>query len=220
MHKLCYVCEATAGGVRKHLRDLCRVFSRPEEGFAVHALLGDRGEEGFREELEQLRASGANFQYTFVPTLRRPVRPWPDLRAWLEIRRLLRTIAPDIVHTHSSKAGVLGRQAAHQLGIRSIYHTAHVFSYQWARGAKARVFLALEQQAARCCKALVCVGESQRADALARGVAGPEKLIVIRNGVELPAWSAGGQEEARRAARAALALSGTVPAVGMVARLA
>jgi len=218
--KLCYVCEATQGGVRKHLRDLIRVFARPEERFEVHAILGDRGEEGFREELEQLRAAPANFHYAFVPALKRPICPWLDLRAYLEIKRLLHELAPDIVHTHSSKAGTLGRRAAHQLGIRRIYHTAHVFPYQWARGVKGRFFLALERQAARFCTALVCVGESQRADALARGLAPAGKLLVIPNGIELPALPAGGEKEARRAARAKLELSADAHAVGMVARLA
>jgi len=218
--KLCYICEATQGGVRKHLRDLLRVFSRPEEGFEVHAILGDRGEPGFREELEQLRASSASFCYAFVPTLKRAICPWRDLRAYRHIKALLRDVRPDIVHTHSSKAGILGRHAAHGLGVRTIIHTPHVFPFQWARGLRGRVYLALERRAARCCRAIVCVGESQRADALARGVADAGTLIVIRNGIEPPALPPGGQAEARRAARAALSLASEVPAVGMVARLA
>lgn len=220
MRKLCYVCEATQGGVRKHLRDLVRAFARPEEGYEVHGIFGDRGEPGFREELEQLRASGAAFHYAFVPTLKRPLRPWRDLRAYLEIKARLRAIAPDIVHTHSAKAGILGRHAARRLGIRSIFHTAHVFPFQWARGMQGRAYLALERQAARCCTALVCVGESQRADALARGLAPPGKLVVIPNGIELPVLPADGERGARRVARAALGLSPETPAVGMVARLA
>jgi len=220
MRKLCYICEATQGGVRKHLRDLIRVFARPQESFEVHAIFGDRGEEGFHEELERLRAAPANFHYSFVPTMKRAICPWLDLRAYLQIKRLLRELAPDIVHTHSSKAGMLGRRAAQQLGIRKVFHTAHVFPFQWARGSKGRLFLALERRAARFCTALVCVGESQRADALARGLAPAEKLVVIPNGIELPALPAGGQKEARRAARAALGLGGAALAVGMVARLA
>ena len=90
MRKLCYICEAMQGGVRKHLRDLIRVFARPEEGLfdEVHAIFGDRGEEGFHEELERLRAAPANFHYSFVPTLKRPICPYQDLRAYLEIKRL------------------------------------------------------------------------------------------------------------------------------------
>jgi glycosyltransferase involved in cell wall biosynthesis len=183
--RLCYICEATQGGVRKHLRDLLRVFSKLEEGFEVHAILGDRGEPGFREELDQLRASGANFQYTFVPTLKRAIRPLRDWRAYATIKDCLRAIKPDIVHTHSSKAGILGRHAAHQLGIRGVIHTPHVFPFQWAGGAAGCVYLALECQAACFCRAIVCVGEGQRADALARGVSAADKLVVIRNGIEL-----------------------------------
>lgn len=217
MRKLCYICEATQGGVRKHLRELIRIFARPEEGFTVHAILGDRGEAGFREELESLRASLAGFSYTLAPSLKRSLCPVRDLRAGLELRRLLRALAPDIVHTHSSKAGVLGRQAAQGLGIRNIFHTAHVFPFQWARGVRGRVFLALERRAARVTTALVCVGESQRAIALERGLCAAEKLVVIRNGIELPAPPPLDQKAAQRAA---LGLAPSAPAVGMVARLA
>ncbi|MCY3021569.1 MAG: glycosyltransferase family 4 protein [Planctomycetota bacterium] len=220
MRRLCYICEATQGGVRKHLRDLLRVFSQPQERYDVHAILGDRGEPGFREELEQLRAARASFRYTFVPELKRAIRPLRDWRAYVRIKELLRDIRPDIVHTHSSKAGILGRHAAHHLGIRDVIHTAHVFPFQWAGGARGGVFLALERQAARFCRALVCVGESQRADALARGLTDARKLVVIRNGVELPAPAEGGAEAQRRTARATLELPEGKLAVGMVARLA
>jgi len=215
--KLCYLCEATQGGVRKHLCQLIRIFSRPEEGFEVHAILGDRGEPGFREELAQLAAAHPNFHYVFVPELQRAIRPLRDLRAYGQIKEHLRAIAPDLIHTHSSKAGFLGRQAAHHLGMRNVLHTPHVFPFQWATGWRGRVYLALERQTARFTRAIICVGPGQRDDALARGVAEPEKLVVIRNGIEPPAPISPQQ---RAAQRAALGLAPETPAVGMVARLA
>ena len=48
LKRLCYICEATQGGVRKHVRDLLRVFLRGEEGFHILGIFGDRGEAGFR----------------------------------------------------------------------------------------------------------------------------------------------------------------------------
>jgi len=213
--KLCYIVEATEGGVRKHLRDLIRVFSRPEEGFEIHGIFGDRGEPGFREELSQLPLS-----YTLVPPFKRPIRALNDIRAYSQVKELLRNIAPDIVHTHSAKAGFIGRTAAQHLHLKNVVHTAHVFPFQWAEGVQARVYLALERQCARHSRALICVGESQRADALARGLAPAEKLVVIRNGLELPAVIELEALALRSAARRTLGLDENAVVIGMVARLA
>ncbi len=215
--KLCFICEATQGGVRKHLRDLIRVFSRPEEGLELHAILGDRGEPGLHAELEQLARANGNLRWTFVPELRRALNPLSDLRAYARVKELLRAIAPEIVHTHSAKAGYIGRTAAHHLAVPRIVHTAHVFPFQWARGLRGRVYLALERQVARFTHTLICVGESQRDDALARGLAPPGKFRLIRNGIEIPA---GAPSDGRAIARAALEIDAARPAVGMVARLA
>ncbi len=65
----------------------------------------------------------------FIPTLVRPIRPIKDVRALVAIYKLLRTIQPDIVHTHSSKAGILGRVAAYLAGVPVIVHTFHGFGF-------------------------------------------------------------------------------------------
>ena len=222
MKKLCYICEATQGGVRKHLRDLFRVFCNQDEGFSVHAILGDRGEPGFREELQQQ----PNLNYHFVPQLKRAIRPLQDARAYSQIKELLRGIKPDIVHTHSSKAGFLGRYAAHHLGIPAILHTPHVFPFQWSDGITQHVYLALERHVADFSHKLICVGESQRTDALTRKLCTPEKLVVIRNGIEFPQTAAAiapdleTTKQRRMAARQTLGLDSNTLAIGMVARLA
>ena len=214
--KLCLICEATEGGVRKHLRGLLRAFSRPEEGIEIHALFGDRGEPGLREELDSLAANQRAFSYRFIPELRRAVNPANDIPAYRRIKHHLREIQPDVVHTHSSKAGVLGRHAAQSLGIKNIIHTPHVFPFQWSRGLKEKFYFALESHIARGTRTLVCVGESQREDAFKRGLPGG-KLIVVRNGLELNAQLPAAN---RGALRASLNLKPDARVVGMVARLA
>ncbi|MBI3828178.1 MAG: glycosyltransferase family 4 protein [Planctomycetes bacterium] len=213
--KLCYVCEATAGGVRKHLRELMRLFSRPEEGFEIHALLGDRGEPGLAAELEQLRAQGV--RTAVLPALQRPIRLLRDRAAYAEIKRFIRELAPQLVHTHSSKAGFLGRLAAHAAGVPRIVHTAHVFPFQWATGLKGFFYTKLERYAARRCHAIVCVGASQREEALRIGLAPTEKVLLIPNGVEIPPPAS---LEEIAALRMRLQLPAKAPVVGMVARLA
>ncbi|MCZ7643854.1 MAG: glycosyltransferase family 4 protein [Planctomycetota bacterium] len=201
--------------MRKHLRQLWRCFLAPDEGFEVHALLGDRGEPGLREELAGFEREGLRVQW--LPELGRALRPGRDWSAYRALKRALRERAPDIVHTHSAKAGFLGRLAASACGVRRIVHTPHVFPFLWTRGITSSFYLALERYAAAKCHALVCVGDGQKDAALARGLAPAEKLVVIRNGVALPP----APDAARRLAeRARLGLPADAPAVGMVARLA
>src|SRR5258706_10565594 len=62
---------------------------------------------------------------TIVPTLVRPIHPWKDTVALIQLGRLLRVRQPDVVHTHSGKAGVLGRLAARRAGVPVIVHHIH-----------------------------------------------------------------------------------------------
>src|ERR1044072_1444840 len=108
MTKLCYVCESTQGGVRKHLRELIRVFAHPDEKFEISCIFGDRGEPGFRAELENFGRINPSFRFTLVHSLHRSISLSSDLRAYSQIKEHLRSYAPDIVHTHGSKGGILG----------------------------------------------------------------------------------------------------------------
>src|SRR5437016_4738479 len=99
MTRLCYVCESTQGGVRKHLRELIRVFVRPEEKFEVSCIFGDRGEPGFQAELDGFSRLNPSFRYTLVPSLRRAISVRSDLSAYFQIKEHLRSYAPDVVHT-------------------------------------------------------------------------------------------------------------------------
>src|SRR5664279_2679202 len=64
-------------------------------------------------------------QLTIVPQLVRPLHPWKDYLAWRKLTELFRARQPEIVHTHSGKAGVLGRLAAARAGVPIIVHTIH-----------------------------------------------------------------------------------------------
>ncbi|GMV79758.1 MAG: glycosyl transferase family 1 [Planctomycetota bacterium] len=215
MLKLCYVAEATEGGVRKHLRELIDCFAQPGEGFEIHALLGDRGEPGFGAELERWRAAGVRAEV--LPELARALHPNRDWAAYRVLKRRLRHLAPQVVHTHSAKAGFLGRLAAHACGVPRIIHTPHIFPFLWSGGLASALYLGLERFAAERCHRLICVGAGQREAALRYKVAAEAKLTVIPNGVRLPPLP----DRARiLAERAKLGLGPDQLAIGMVARLA
>ena len=75
-----------------------------------------------------------------IKSLIRPLRPWADTRAFLQLRKILKNLRPHIVHTHSSKAGILGRLAAKSVGVPVIIHTVHGFSFSPFQSLIKRIF--------------------------------------------------------------------------------
>jgi glycosyltransferase involved in cell wall biosynthesis len=141
-----------------------------------------RGPEG--SLLQRARAGGVPTE--LVPQLRRAIHPWRDLASYRRIKRILREFRPDVVHTHSAKAGVLGRAAAWALQVPAVVHTVHgaPFHPQQGRGARA-VFRACERWAARRCHALVSVADAMTELMVAAGVAPREKFTTVYSGMEV-----------------------------------
>lgn len=162
------------GGASVHVRDLAGATLR--RGHDVRVFLGGEG-----PVTDQLRAAGA--PYHSLRFLQRAIHPWNDLWAFFELKRALAAFAPDLVSTHTAKAGWLGRAACAQLGLPVIY-TPH----GWAIGDRisarqGKVYGAAERIASRWARAIVCVSEAERELALAAHVADPKKLHVVHNGV-------------------------------------
>jgi glycosyltransferase involved in cell wall biosynthesis len=130
-------------------------------------------------------AEGATMR--FLPALRQSVDPLHDSRALLSLIRLARAFKPDIVHTHTAKAGFLGRQAA--LAVRprpAIVHTYHGHVLEGYFGAaKARLYLELERALARVSDRLIGVSQATVEDLVRLGVAPPEKFSVLPLGLDL-----------------------------------
>ena len=135
-----------------------------------------------------------------VPELIRPVHPWKD---WMALRRLteiLRRTRPGIVHTHSGKAGILGRLAAKRAGIPLIIHTIHGPSFGNFQNAAANfVFRAAEKHAARATTHFIVVADAMRAQYVAAGIGRPEQYTKILSGFPLGPFLAAKNEPAVRA---------------------
>ncbi|HZK15193.1 MAG TPA: glycosyltransferase [Solirubrobacterales bacterium] len=143
----------------------------------------------------------------FVPELRQPVHPFHDPRALLKLARLARAFKPHIVHTHTAKAGFLGRQAALAVRPRPIVvHTYHGHVLEGYFGAaKSRLYLRLESALARVSDCLIGVSQATVDDLVRLGVAPPAKFRVVHLGLDLaPLAEPGG--ELRRELRAELGL--------------
>jgi glycosyltransferase involved in cell wall biosynthesis len=107
-----------------------------------------------------------------VPPLRRAVRPWHDLPAYGDLLKHFRDIHPDVVHTHSSKAGILGRRAARAAGVPCIVHTIHGLAFDAYQGLLANwAYRAAERRAARWSDRLIAVCADMADRAAAAGLA-------------------------------------------------
>ena len=121
-----------------------------------------------------------------VETLVRPVAPVADIRAFSSLRAAIRSFAPDVVHTHSSKAGILGRLAARMEAVPSVVHTVHGFGFTPLQKAPLRVaFKTAERVLARYTDHFVTVSESDRRRGVEMGLFAAERVTVIRAGIDL-----------------------------------
>ncbi len=142
------------------------------------------------ELMEESRALGVPLE--IVPHLTRPISPLRDLAACRELAAMLRRRHPDagIVHTHSSKAGIVGRWAARLAGVPVIVHTIHGWGMTPAQGGMLqKAILMAERATARVTTRFIAVSERNRRDGVLWGVFPPEKCVVIRSGVDLAAFS-------------------------------
>ena len=124
-----------------------------------------------------------------VPALVREVRPVRDTGALLALRRVLRELRPDIVHTHSSKAGILGRLAARLEKVPAVVHSVHGFGFTPVQPWPVRaLFLSLERLAGRWTDHFIAVSHANRNRGIALGLFRPDQVSVIRSGVRLAAF--------------------------------
>jgi glycosyltransferase involved in cell wall biosynthesis len=137
---------------------------------------------------------------TLLPELVRPVHPWKDALAWRRLTRLFREQQPELVHTHSGKAGFLGRMAAARAGVPVIVHTIHGPSFGPFQGPLANlVFRAAERRAGKVTTHFVVVADAMTRQYLAAGIGRPEQYTKILSGFPLAPFLATANDPALRA---------------------
>jgi glycosyltransferase involved in cell wall biosynthesis len=166
--------------------------------------------------LERARAGGVPTEV--IAELQRPIHPWRDLASYRRIKRALRDFRPDVVHTHSAKAGILGRAAATALGIPAIVHGVHGAPFHPYQSRLAwTVFRACECWAARRCHAFVSVADAMTELMVEAGVAPREKFTTIYSGMEVEPFA--NSADHRDRVRKELGYSPQHVVIGKVARL-
>ena len=153
-----------------------------------------------------------------VPQLVRSPSPIKDLVAFLKIYRLLRREGFDLVHTHTSKAGILGRVAARLAGVPHIVHTPHGQAFNgYAGRAMTTLFVLLERWAATFTDRIIGLTDREIRDNLERRIGEPEQFVNIPSGIDLERFETSEREAGN--VKASLGLSPSVRLIGSVGRL-
>ena len=165
-------------------------------------------------------AEQAGITCLFVPDLVREISPRHDWRALWRLRALFRAHAFDVVHTHSSKTGILGRLAGRLAGVPLVVHTVHGYAFPAARHRAERLFyLALEWLGARLCDKMIVLKEDDRVLARQRLGMPDQRLFLLPNGVDTERFRPRPPDERRRLRETHLDIGADTIAVGMVGRL-
>lgn len=142
--------------------------------------------------------AGVNLQ--LVPELVRPVHPLKDFIALRKLTALFRAQKLNVVHTHSGKAGVLGRLAARRAGVPVIIHTIHGPSFGAFQGALANwIFTRAERRAAKATTHFISVADAMTQQYLAAGIATPDRYTTIRSGFDIGPYLRAENDPALRA---------------------
>jgi len=153
-----------------------------QRGHRVTLLTGpDVGPEG--SLIETARSGG--YDVRVVASMHRAIQPFADIAAYRKMRRLFLDVRPDVVHTHSSKAGVLARWAARRAGVPIIVHTIHGMSFNRTQSAATRrLYRAAERRCARFTDALVSVADAMTRQSVEAGIAPADRFVTIYSGMK------------------------------------
>jgi len=184
-------------------------------GHEVHLTFGPiYGPEG--SLFDEAKASGAVLHE--ILSMRRAVNPWHDLRCYYALRKLIRKVKPEVVHTHSSKAGIIGRAAAWAERVPVVVHTVHGLPFHdqqpvWVH----RTYVTLEKWTAKRCHHLIAITPAMVETFEAKRIASADRFTVIPSGVDLARFEI--NEDARAVARQRLEIPPDMPVIALLARL-
>lgn len=176
LHILFIITQGIRGGAQNHVRDVARhLYSA---GYDVQVAVGVEG-----PLIDELESSGIVVHH--IPALVREISPVKDFIAYRELTRLIKQIKPDLVTTHSSKAGIIGRLISRRQSIPNVF-TAHGWAFtEGISELKRKLYVVIERLAAKWTDRIICVSDYDRKLALAYSVAEETKLIAVHNGIPL-----------------------------------
>ncbi len=178
------IARLNVGGPALHVTHLAQGLA--ERGYETTLVAGDVGR---GEESMAFVAERAGVEVVRLPGLSRELSPLRDALAAVRLARIIRRVRPDVVHTHTAKAGAVGRAAALLAGLRRRPVVVHTFHGHVLRGYFGRVgtliFRGIETALARTTDRLIAVSPEVRDELVHLGVAPASKFSIVRLGLEL-----------------------------------
>jgi len=174
------------GGAQENTLITCKLLAH--RGHDVTLITGPAlGPEG--ELFNQTK--GQDYQVITIDRLRRAICPWNDTLSYLQIKKHLQQLQPDIIHTHSAKAGILGRFAGYSLkgkwseNLPAVVHTIHGLAFhpyqsQWLN----RFYIAAEKSAAKRTDFFISVADAMTTQSIATGIGRPEQFVTAYSAIE------------------------------------
>jgi glycosyltransferase involved in cell wall biosynthesis len=164
------------------------------------------------------RATGYGYRVELVDAMRRAVLPGKDYGTYRWLIRRLRELRPDVVHTHSSKAGIIGRWAAKRAGVPVIVHTIHGLAFTASTShAVNSIYRRLEKWTAPITTRIICVADAMREQSLSAKIGRREQYITVYSGMETGPFLH--PPVPREQTRRSLGLTEDLIVVGTIARL-
>ena len=155
-----------------------------------------------------------------IPEMQRAINPKKDRIALKKIQQLIADFKPDIVHTHASKAGALGRKAAHKAGVAQIYHTfhGHVF-HSYFGTLKTNLYKKIERNLAKKSTKIIAISEIQKKElSEVHQICPANKIAVIPLGFDLARFYTN-KEEKRISFRKEWNINDDEIAIGIIGRI-
>jgi glycosyltransferase involved in cell wall biosynthesis len=164
------------------------------------------------------RATAGGYRVEVVDQMRRAILPGKDYSTYRWLVKRLKEIAPDVVHTHSSKAGIIGRYAAKKAAVPAVIHTIHGLAFTASTSALVNGFYKfLERRAAPRTSRIVTVADAMKEQSLAAKIGRPDQYVTVYSGMETAPFL--NPPVPREEVRAKLGLRPQDISVGTIARL-
>jgi glycosyltransferase involved in cell wall biosynthesis len=164
------------------------------------------------------RAMAGGYRVEVVEEMRRAILPGKDYLTYRKLLRRLGEIRPEVVHTHSSKAGIIGRYAARKAGVPGVVHTIHGLAFTASSSAVVNGFYKfLERRAAPLTSRIVTVADAMKEQSLAAGIGRAEQYVTVYSGMETGAFLR--PPVSREEVRGRLGIGMEDVVVGTIARL-
>lgn len=179
------------GGAQENTLITCR--EQIKRGNEVYLITGpSEGPEG--KLLDKL--SGLGYEVIIVKDMVRPIKPLADIKAYLKIKKILSNIKPDVVHTHSAKAGIIGRLAGWKIKgsyhadeqkrlLPAVVHTIHGLAFhEYQEKWLHKLYVGIERFTANRCDAIICVADAMRDKSLAAGIGSDQMYTTAYSAID------------------------------------